>query len=365
MPSKRAGGAGRATPPRKQVPRVAAPPSPGIGLPGASGPILPASLFPASPAIVNDKPKLDGLIKALEAARNRRVLIYWTSPVVARLSEAAVLSMFDQLQEIGKVPELDLFLFTSGGDIEAPWRIVSLIREFATKFSVLIPHRAASAGTLLAMGADEIVMTPLASLGPIDPSRTHPLLPRREGSEEAEAVSVQDMRHAMQFIRDAVGEDQNYSSEAFAEIFKVLVEKIHPLAIGAIEQSYALAKLIGIRCLSSHMKDLEEAAQVEKIVNRLCDDYKSHAYQIARNEAREIGLKAVDAPPDVESAMMDLYRFYIARPFIIGQPPAPGQEFQTHLAWLDTTQLHFRVVGKAKLETDGRLKQLNDEWLAY
>ena len=51
--------------------------------------------------------------------------------------------------------------------------------------------------------SNEIVMTPFASLGPIDPSRTHPLLPTREGAPEAEPISVHDMRHAMQFIKEA------------------------------------------------------------------------------------------------------------------------------------------------------------------
>ena len=49
------------------------------------------------------------------------------------------------------------------------------------------------------------------------------------------AISVQDMRHAMQFIREAAGTDKEmpYTPEAMAEIFSALFDKIHPLAIGA------------------------------------------------------------------------------------------------------------------------------------
>ena len=155
---------------------------------------LPAPQIPAG-----EKQQLQTLIGALEQARNTRAVIYWTSER-AKISEAAVLPLYDQLKAIGNQDSIDLVLFTRGGDTEAPWRIVSLVREFCESFNVLIPHRAHSAGTLLALGADEVVMTPLAVLGPIDPQRTHPLLPRREGAEEAEPISVQDMRHAMQFI---------------------------------------------------------------------------------------------------------------------------------------------------------------------
>ena len=127
---------------------------------------------------------------------------------------------------------------------------------------------------MLAMGADEIVMTPLSVLGPIDPSRSHPLLPKREGMPNPEPISVQDMRHAMQFIRDTggpAGTQLSYTPEAMAEIFGALFDKIHPLAIGAIEQSYALAKLIARRCLESHMNAADDADKITKIVDRLCD----------------------------------------------------------------------------------------------
>ncbi|MBU0734226.1 MAG: hypothetical protein KKG10_08760, partial [Proteobacteria bacterium] len=45
-----------------------------------------------------------------------------------------------------------------------------MLREFCEKLAVLVPFRAHSAGTTLALGADEIVMGPLGELGPVDPS---------------------------------------------------------------------------------------------------------------------------------------------------------------------------------------------------
>ncbi len=342
-------------------------PMPAAVIQSPAGPQANASTGPPAPAPpADEKQKLDALIVALEKARGSRVLVYWTNPM-ARLSEAVVLSLYDQLTAIGKTPKLDLFLNTGGGDTELPWRVVSLVREFCDEFAVLVPHRAASAGTLIAMGADEIVMTPLGVLGPIDPSRTHPLLPRREGAEEAEPISVQDMRHAMQFIREAAGSDKEipYTPEALAQIFAALFDKIHPLAIGAIEQSYALSKLIGTQCLSTHMDPDADGAKIKEIVDRLCDDFKSHAYQISRAEARKIGLKAVDAPEDVEKAMMELFRFYIARPFTPSSPPKPGQQFQAHIAWLDSTAMHFRVEANYVQQADETAKPAGDQWVAY
>ena len=321
-----------------------------------------------SQAVAPDKQQLIPLIEALEQARaGNRVIVYWLTDL-ARISEAAVPSLYDQLSSIGRQEALDLFLFTRGGDTEAPWRIVTLMREFCNRFAVLVPYRAYSAGTLLAMGADEIVMTPTGVLSPIDPSRTHPLLPRREGAAESEPISVQDMRHAMTFIRATAKPSDlaTYTPEAMAQIVTALFGKIHPLAIGAIEQSYALAKLIGTRCLSTHMTNPDEIVNIEGIVNKLCDDYKSHAYPICRNEARDIGLKVVDAPPDVDRAMIDLLKFYMARD--VGFPKTalrPGQTFKLNIAWLDSTNKQMRVEQDTVVEKENQVRPVGDRWLEY
>jgi ATP-dependent protease ClpP protease subunit len=313
----------------------------------------------------SDKAQLAGLLQAIESERKSRVVVYWTSDI-ARVSDAAVVPLYDQLAAAGQVEKLDLVLYTRGGDTEVPWRMVTLIREFAEELAVLIPHRASSAGTLLAMGANEIVMTPLAALGPIDPSRTHPLLPKVSGGEP-EPVSVQDMRHAMQFIREAGGNDKEmpYTPEAMAQIFTALFEKLHPLAIGAIEQSYALSKLIGRRCLETHMDPKQDEAKIGSIVDKLCDDYKSHAYQISRSEARGIGLNVVDASAPVEKALMDIWKLYMARPVLPAVAPAVGTTYQSYIAWLDSDALNMRVEGNFVAAAGGKLEPQGDRWVSY
>lgn len=307
---------------------------------------------------------LTPLIAAIEKIRNSRVIVYWTSPA-AKVSAGVAMSLYDQLVAIGKTERIDLVLLTNGGDTDAPWRIVSLIREFCDHFGVLLPHQAMSAGTAISLGANEIIMTPLSVLGPIDPSRSHPLLPRREGSEEAEPISVQDMRHAMKFIREAAGSDKEmpYTPEAMAQIFTALFEKIHPLAIGAIEQSYALSKLVGKQCLGTHMDPVNDKEKISAIVDKLCDDFKYHGYQIGRKEARQVGLNAVDAPDDVDLALRNLFMFYAKRPMTPDPFPRSGNFFN-HIAWLDSTALRFRCVSQNVIDGDNA-KFVGDQWLAY
>jgi hypothetical protein len=329
----------------------------------AAGPAAPTTAAP-----VDDKAALDAILQTLETQRGRPCIVYWTTQL-ARVSVAAEVPLFDQLNAIGKQEALDLVLFTNGGDAEAPLRIVSLIREYCESFSLLVPYRAMSAGTLLALGANEIVTTPFSVFGPIDPTKTHPLLPRREGAPEPEPISVQDMRHAMQFIREAAPKESAiaYTPEAMAQIFNALFDKIHPLAIGAIEQSYALAKLIGTRCLETHMGTSDaDREKIKSIVDRLIDEYKSHSYPISRREAEAIGLKIQNADPAVEATLNNLLRFYTARkvgPF--GTHVGPGKEVKMHIAWLDSRKRKFRAEQDALIAPDGKLQNRGDQWLAY
>ncbi|WP_425569279.1 SDH family Clp fold serine proteinase [Shinella granuli] len=74
--------------------------------------------------------------------------------------------------------KISLLLHTNGGNTAAAWRLVNLIKTFCDEFEVLIPYKAMSAGTLISLGAQSIVMTKQAALGPIDPSLIHPLGPQ-------------------------------------------------------------------------------------------------------------------------------------------------------------------------------------------
>src|SRR5882724_12937042 len=64
---------------------------------------------------------------------------------------------------------LDIVLHTPGGLVLAALQIARAIRSHRGKVTVFVPHYAMSGGTLIALAADEIVMSPHAVLGPVDP----------------------------------------------------------------------------------------------------------------------------------------------------------------------------------------------------
>jgi ClpP class serine protease len=92
----------------------------------------------------------------------------------------SVRRIYDHLVPLRRAAQpikIDLFLYSNGGDGIVPWRLVTLIREYADEFSVLVPFRAFSAATLTALGADHIVMHPMGMLGPTDATVTNPFNP--------------------------------------------------------------------------------------------------------------------------------------------------------------------------------------------
>ncbi|MCL6580724.1 MAG: ATP-dependent Clp protease proteolytic subunit [Firmicutes bacterium] len=71
-------------------------------------------------------------------------------------------------------PTVVLVLDSPGGDIHAAYLLARLYRTHASKLTVVVPRFAKSAATLICLAADEIVMTRIAELGPLDPLQCKP-----------------------------------------------------------------------------------------------------------------------------------------------------------------------------------------------
>jgi len=64
---------------------------------------------------------------------------------------------------------IDLVLHTPGGLVLAATQIATAINRRKGKVTAFVPHYAMSGGTLIALAADEIVMSEHAVMGPVDP----------------------------------------------------------------------------------------------------------------------------------------------------------------------------------------------------
>lgn len=246
------------------------------------------------------------LYKELEDKLDTKIISYVTSDRQGFETQIAqdVIDMFiDHLDKIGDVKKLSLFLYTRGGDTAASWNIANLLRQYCDDFQVIIPHKAHSGGTLISIGANSIIMTKQATLGPIDPSVNNPLNPEIPGINPQPGlplntfpVSVEAVKGFLAFAKEdlAIKDDR-----ALSEVMKVLSEKVHPLVLGEVFRSQAQIKMLAEKLLQNQIND---QAKIQQIISFLCSDSGSHDYTINRREARNgLGL-------NIEKPDEDMYR---------------------------------------------------------
>lgn len=201
-------------------------------------------------------------------------------------------------------------MFTTGGDTLAAFGLGRLIREFTGegRLGVLIPEKCHSAGTLFALGANEIVMGRAATLTPIDPSVNSPLGPVVEmapGQRQSLPVSVESVAGYRSLLREEWG----LRGQSLGLAFRMLADKINPLVLGDVYRSREqIAKLA--RTLLNHRDD---ERNIKTIVEKLTRGLGSHDYLISRREARELlGQQVAADDVETEELLWSLLEDYIA-----------------------------------------------------
>jgi hypothetical protein len=116
--------------------------------------------------------KTQEIIAQIEKLLEGSLLTYWNSPS-SSICQHDVVGFYELLRSTGMRDQAYLLIKSGGGDGRASLRIVHVLRQFTRQLIALVPQEWASAGTMLALGADEIHMGPLAYLTAIDTSIRH------------------------------------------------------------------------------------------------------------------------------------------------------------------------------------------------
>jgi hypothetical protein len=224
--------------------------------------------------------------KKLEEVRKSKLLVYFTSDRQGLETNIAadILPFFiNHLDTIGDSEKITLYLYTRGGITLAAWSLVNLIRSFCKDFEVIVPFNCHSAGTLICLGADRIIMTKQATLGPIDPSTNGLMNPQIEFNNQKVRVpvSVEVVNGYLEMAKADFG-IQNESN--LTNIYLSLSEKIHPLSLGEVYRSKSQIQMLAKKLLKyQKIKDDKE----QEVIKFLCSESGSHDYTIYRKEASE------------------------------------------------------------------------------
>jgi len=253
------------------------------------------------------------LMKQIEQERRSKVLVYFCGdrPLAgANIADDAIRPLYDHLLAFNasgrSIDSIDVYLYSLGGRLEVPWRIATMLREFAKHVNVIIPWKAYSAATLIALGADKIVMGRKGELSPIDPS-LQVIVP--EGTPPLALppqIGVEDISSYVTFVKERAGlTDQS----ALAQTICILADKLTPPVLGQIQRAHSHIRLVARKLLSLCQPPLEER-RISAIVEALTEKIYLHGHGIGRKEAIEIGLQIEEPSSKLEDMIWELYRSY-------------------------------------------------------
>lgn len=111
------------------------------------------------------------LIRDIQAATERKLVVYFadTERYEAPIQPGDDVYLREILEPCRGSP-VDLLLETNGGLTDATEKLCSILRQMAPDLRVVVPRRAKSNGTVVALAGTRILMTEMSELGPIDPS---------------------------------------------------------------------------------------------------------------------------------------------------------------------------------------------------
>lgn len=233
---------------------------------------------------------------------------------------------------------LSLFLCTYGGDANAGYRIARCFQQKYSKFTIYICGPCKSAGTLLAIGANEIVISDNGEMGPLDVQLGKKdeiwetdsgltILRSIETLEEKAFELFEDcflklkMRSGGRITLKTASE---FANNLAIGVMSPIVAQIDPMHIGEVSRAMKIGYEYGTR-LSEVSKNCKDDT-----LNRLTYTYPSHGFVIDRQEATLI-FHNVREPNRTEIELIEAFENLVLDPSsesIIGYVSSPKEELK-------------------------------------
>jgi len=199
-----------------------------------------------------------------------------------------------------------LILTTMGGDPDSAYRLGRYLQKEYENFILLVTGKCKSAGTIIALGAHEIILTDFGELGPLDIQlgKTDELWEMISGlniTQALDSLSARSLRTFSRYLAEIrVGSQGNVSTKLAAEIatnlttglFGKIYEQVDPSRLGEIERALNIAFDYGDRLKTDNVK--------EDTLPELVTGYPSHSFVIDRSEAQELFENAREPTPQEE-----------------------------------------------------------------
>lgn len=226
------------------------------------------------------------VIKQIEQTTSTTLICY-VSPN-SEIHREDVIGMVDLLHNVIPGTPIDLLLHSPGGNIDAAEKLITLIRKRAgnAPVRVIVPDYAKSAATLMALGADAIVMSDSSELGVIDPQIDMP-----NANGHLQSLSAQSYLDAFHLHA------KNLKDNPEDPVAHLMLSKMEPTTVRKLERMTKRSRAIAEALLATAM--IKDEGEATRIANELSDTKKwhSHGQMISHEAAGKIGLSVTYLPP--------------------------------------------------------------------
>ncbi len=232
---------------------------------------------------------------ASELSTNLQADIFLLS---GEISDSTADQLIHEARDIQERQEnIVLILTTFGGDADAAFRIMRFLQRKYEKITLYIFGSCKSAGTLMALGAHEIVMSDFGEFGPLDVQvlKNGELYGRSSGLDIHQALHVIGSQAYTMFesyfvdlTRSTEGlittkTATDIASSMAVQLLTPIMSQIDPLHLGEMNRVVQVAQDYGQR-LSSKILDQNR----DKTIRQLTSGYHQHGFVIDYEEAKQL-----------------------------------------------------------------------------
>lgn len=278
--------------------------------------------LPIYERLTPDLEKIDNLLSEIAEKRESTVfaIIYSSLTRMHADDIHKIYRKFISTVSNSKKDRVDIVLHTMGGDGDAAFLLGYVIQKYIDELeqmrnfgkhielNMIILRIAKSAGTLLALCGDCILLTRLSELGPIDPQ-----IPSERGY-----VSAKTIRDSMKQILEIIGEisvkmpesatlRSEESDKRVKEALNNLLSRIPVNEMGHYESLMNHVTRLAQELLSNRMMKGKHSNEVTEIAKQLVRGYEYHAFPITYWHLKNMGIPCNLVADDIERRLLDMY----------------------------------------------------------
>jgi hypothetical protein len=231
------------------------------------------------------------IIKKIQERGDSRLICYVTGKNTL-IDRDDTIGFVDLLHNVPAGTPVDLLLHTGGGDIDAAEKLITMVHNKVgtATLRIIVPDCAKSAGTLMVLGCDRVVMSDTSELGPIDPQI---VLADGNGNR---------IRHSVQSYLDAF-DDHSAALKVNPDdvAAKIMLSKLDPATVKLFTAVRDRARKFAEAQLT-HGMFRDNKGNCTQTASELLDTkrWQSHAQMISWQDAQDprIGLTVEYLGPD-------------------------------------------------------------------